>query len=111
MGLYLLNLSVDTIAHIPSYVPQDLSVNDQESIVELIVEKVLGFEDAIKETDDSEREEHNDKKNTKIDFLVYQATNSKDDPYRSRSDKRQYLNHNDLITSDYLAIDTPPPKI
>ena len=49
MGIYLLNISVDTKDPHPEYIPEDLSINDQESIVEIVVEKILGFENAIQE--------------------------------------------------------------
>ncbi|GGD51530.1 hypothetical protein GCM10011361_17820 [Muriicola marianensis] len=110
MGLYLLNLSVDTIEQVPSFSPQDLTVNDQESIVELVVEKILGYEDAIKETDDGDREEHNEKKNTKIDFLVWETSQRKADPYTSPSLKNRFLQPNSLLTAGFEAIDTPPPR-
>ncbi|WP_373017898.1 hypothetical protein [Muriicola sp.] len=110
MGLYLLNLSVDTIEQVPSFSPQDLTVNDQESIVELVVEKVLGYEDAIKETDDRDREEHNEKNNTKVDFLVWEATHRKADPFTSPSTKNRFLHPNTLLTAGFKAIDTPPPR-
>lgn len=110
MGLYLLNLSVDTIEHVPSSLTQNLSVNDQESIVELLVEKVLGYEDAIKEVNDYDREEHNEKKNTKIDFLVYELTDRKNHSIRSREKKHQFQYQKTLYTSEFTGIDTPPPK-
>ncbi len=110
MGLYLLNLSVDTIEHAPSSLPQNMSVNDQESIVELLVEKVLGYEDAIKEVDDNDREEHNEKKNTKIDFLVYELTDRRNHSIMSRAKKHQILYQKTLFTSEFKGIDTPPPK-
>ena len=43
MGLYLLNISVDTADPNPEHIPEDLSINDQESIVEIVVEKILGL--------------------------------------------------------------------
>lgn len=69
MGLYFLNTSVDTIDPNPEYIPEDLSINEQESVVEILLEKVLGFENAIVEYDDHDTEEHTKKKTTNIDFL------------------------------------------
>lgn len=69
MGLYFLNISVDTADLSPEYFSEDLTINDQESIIEIVVEKVLGYEDAIKEHDDHDREEHNFKTNLKIDLF------------------------------------------
>lgn len=34
------------------YIAEDLTFNDQESVIELVVEKVLGYENAIEEHDE-----------------------------------------------------------
>lgn len=57
MALHILNLSVDSPDLQPDHIAEDLSFNDMESIVEILLEQVLGIEDAIpeQEEDDSER--------------------------------------------------------
>lgn len=110
MGLYLLNISVDNIDPEPEHIPEDLSFNDQESIAEIVIEKVLGFEDAIKEYDDNDTDDHS-RKIVKIDFLFHEV---KSDPINHD----QVLKRN-LIFSDYEAclpkgfyeLDGPPPKV
>ncbi len=57
MTIHLLNLSVDAPDLTPSYIAEDLTINDQESVVELITETVLGFEDAFPEYDDEDGNE------------------------------------------------------
>ena len=57
MGLYLFNLSVDTSDPNPRHIPEDLSINDQESMVELVAEQILGMEDAFEEFDDTDSED------------------------------------------------------
>lgn len=76
MGIYLLNISVDIADPNPEYIPEDLSINDQESIVEIIVEQVLGYEDAIKEYDDNDSEDHNRKTNLKIELITQHLAES-----------------------------------
>ncbi len=111
MGLYLLNISVDTADPYPEHIPEDLSINDQESIVEIIVEQVLGYEDAFKEYDDPDKEDHNTKTNVKFDFTNHCIA-------------KVVLNYNTIITAqqnfpDYDTFlrkglhkqDIPPPKI
>jgi len=71
IGLHLLNISVDTADPNPEHIPEDLSINDQESIIEIVLEKVLGYEDAIKEYDDHDTEDHNKKTNVKIDLATH----------------------------------------
>ncbi len=79
LGLYLFNVSVDTADSNLSYVPEDLSFNDQESIVEMIVEQLPGYEDAIEEYDDNDSEKNSKKKNTKIDLFVQQQAAVQED--------------------------------
>lgn len=111
MGLYLLNISVDTADPSPEHLPEDLSFNDQESLVELVVEMIFGFENAIKEYDDHDTEEHNNKKNLKIDLVVH-FSNSKNE------DHLQLIKRNNLcrdyvarLTQGFNQLDGQPPKV
>lgn len=56
MALQIFNLSIDTKDSIPDNVPEDLTINDQESFIELVLEKFLGFENAVSEHDESDQE-------------------------------------------------------
>ncbi len=62
MAVYLLNISVDTADIYHEGIPENLSVNDQESIVELLIEQILGFEQAFTEYDDHDSSESWEKK-------------------------------------------------
>jgi hypothetical protein len=53
MAFYLLNISVDTPYLFQNDEVKHLTYNDQESIIEVLFEKVLGFEDVIPETEDA----------------------------------------------------------
>ena len=111
MGIYLLNISVDTADPYPDYIPEDLSYNDQESIVEIIIEKVLGFENAIEEYDDHDSEDHNKKKNVKIDFLVYESNKTESIIKYLKNKKQLFIRSKDQLTSGFKEIDSPPPKL
>jgi len=111
MGLYLLNISVDPVDPYPDYLSEDLSVNDQESIIEIIVEQVLGFEDALEEYDDPDSENQNTKKNVKIDlsaFIVSQKNQLQNQPIARIS---LHADYQDRLSSGFLEIDNPPPKV
>lgn len=111
LGLYLLNISVDTADPNPEHIAEDLSFNDQESIVEIIVEKVLGFENAIKEYDDHDTQDHNKKVNVKID-LISQHTVDFDFKQSIIASSRQKLSeYRTYLTNGFRQLDTPPPKI
>jgi hypothetical protein len=56
VALNILNFSIDAPdPHIQS-VQEDLSINDMESIVEIVLEKMLGLDDALAENDEQENE-------------------------------------------------------
>ena len=111
MGIYLLNISADLADPTLNHLPEDLSFNDQESIVELIIEQVLGYEDAIAEYDDHDTEDHNQKKNVKIDLffppiIACQAPRS----YSAVKQKPRCADAACLV-SGFKETDSPPPKV
>jgi hypothetical protein len=57
MAFLILNCSVDTPDAMPESVAEDLSYNDMESVIEIVIEQVLGFENAIVEYDDNDSED------------------------------------------------------
>jgi len=59
MAVYIFNFSVDAPDAQPDYVSEDLSYNDMESVVEILLEQVLGFENAIAEHDEKDTEDGN----------------------------------------------------
>ncbi|WPP52771.1 hypothetical protein [Catalinimonas niigatensis] len=110
MGLYLLNISVDTEDPNPQHIPEDLSFNDQESIVEIIVEKLLGFENAIEEYDDLDTEEQEQKNNIKIDLLVCSRPDTQLAQSAYTIKDQQFPEVEAHLTSGFQQINTPPPK-
>lgn len=76
MALYFLNCSVDAPDHFFKYERPANPINDQESIVEILVEKVLGFEHAIADCDAyDETQKMQVKKTISLDFflIAYQS--------------------------------------
>ena len=111
MGLYLLNISVDTADPNPEHIPEDISINDQESIIEIVVEKILGYENAIEEYDDNDTEEHNKNTNVKIDLTNHYTTEI-DLHKESRITIRQnFPDLNTFLANGFQKLDIPPPKI
>ncbi|SHH75347.1 hypothetical protein [Wenyingzhuangia marina] len=109
-GLYMLNISIDTTDPNPNYIPEDLSFNDQESIIEIVLEKVLGYEDAIEEYDDNDTENYTTKSSLKIDFIVY--TNNATSLEKSFFNlcRQKFIDDKSFLTSAYLELKNPPPK-
>ena len=91
--------------------PEDLSFNDQESLIELIVEKVLGYEDAIPEYDDSDpNQDTTIKSNVGVDHFVLPAFKSKlncqDSNNKNLSNSIYFL----YFPAHYLEVHSPPPE-
>lgn len=111
LGLYFLNISVDSPDPLPNKVPEDLSFNDQESIVELIVEKVLGFEDLISEVDDPDPEDHNSTMGFKMPIMIQYTGDSGLSPVLVACMNGKFYERHARFPMGYDPIDTPPPRI
>ena len=71
LAFYLLNCSVDAPDALRCNTKENLTYNEQESIVELVVEKALGFDNAIAEYDDTDADnETSFKKTFSVDFYL-----------------------------------------
>ena len=108
IALYLLNISVDAPDQLPGHFPEDLSFNDQESIVELVVEKLLGFENAIAECNDNDAEEHNSQGGKKI-TLYFPFDKSDSQPFLGPK-KQRHPDFEHFLTNGFHQLDVPPPK-
>ncbi|MCC4213062.1 hypothetical protein [Leeuwenhoekiella parthenopeia] len=111
MGLYLLNISVDPIDPNPEHIAEDLSINDQESIIEIVFEKVLGYEDAIKEYDDHDTEDHTKKAHVKIDLTTHSVLHNNLNKSFIDTAKKKFPNYTVNLKNGFQKLDIPPPKI
>lgn len=66
----MLNVCVDMPDAAPDYIPEDLTVNDQESLVEMVLEKGLDIENAIEEHDEPDDSNAQNFEMSK-DFKIY----------------------------------------
>ena len=112
MAIYFLNCSIDAPDIQILSQQENLKFNDQESIVELLVEKVLGFENAIIEQDDVDGSPQKSmKKSIYLDYFVFQDFNSYEEAFFNLdSNKKQFLPIQ-LFDSISLEITSPPPLI
>lgn len=111
MGFYLLNISVDSADLNPEHIPEDLAINDQESIIEIIVEQVLGYQDAFKEYDDHDTENHNHKRSIKTDLINHYLAVYNIKQVVIETKKQEFLYYNTSLTNDFQQPDLPPPKV
>lgn len=110
MALYLFNISVDPTDIQPGYMPEDLSFNDQESIIEFVVEKVLGYEHAFEEFDDPDTEEHNSAKQVKLELSIPCKDIEQLETFQFVVRRQNFSHDQESLSLGFFEIDTPPPK-
>jgi phosphate uptake regulator len=113
MAVHILNCSVDTPDAQPDSIAEDLSYNDIESISELVLEQILGFEDAIAEHDEHDTNDGYSFEIAKI-LLFFQTTHlsiyRQIIEYQDRTPNiLQYLNIN--FSQFHPEIVSPPPQV
>ncbi len=111
MGFYLLNISVDSPDIHPEYIPEDLTINDLESVIEIVFEQVLGFEDTFKEYDDHDTEDHNNKTNTKIDLTTHNTNELFSSQKSIITARKKFSDYNTILTKGFQKLNIPPPKV
>mgnify|MGYP003647337640 CR=1 FL=1 len=110
MGLYVLNISADTADHDPPHIAEDLTFNDQESMVEILVETVLGYEDTFEEFDDPDGEDQSKKSTQKID-LVFHNSSDLQRLYESIiGNESNFSNPRIILSLGFYQLDSPPPN-
>jgi hypothetical protein len=103
-------MSVDTPDAQPESVAEDLTVNDMESIVEIVLEKGLGIDNALEEHDEPNESDAQDFEMTKdVKFFSSQIKNSLINPEYIIS-KTQISFKEAFYSSCINEILAPPPK-
>lgn len=112
LAVHFLNISVDSEDIRPDYTAEDLSINDQESVVEIVLEQFLDIENAIAEHDESDTEGQNNKKGG-FNFELFSGNNlskSYANDLETKSAKQILSGSKHRINSGFHRIDTPPPR-
>ena len=106
VALQLVNVSIDPVD--PSHF-EDLSINEIESCIELVIEVVLGHDNAIQETEDHD---HSSFKpvNTFVLFNVSRVSHTFENSLEVVS-APGFIHNTSLIPSPTRAILLPPPKL
>lgn len=113
MALLLLNCSVDTgMLYYSNVDTKDIGFNHQESVIEIVIEQFLGFENAIPEFEDSETEQHGIiKKGQIIDtFILPNFMQAKHSLPHSLK-KANFIANSNHITNFFFKIPSPPPEV
>lgn len=110
MSLYVLNCCID----VPNshFVKEDLNLNKQESILELIIEKLLGFENAVAEYEDCDTDSNTSvKKNITIDVFVAPSHAIVIEKDYSGIGKQKPITESQKALIPFFEIHSPPPEI
>ena len=109
LALHFLNVSIDAPDRNPEYVAENLSINDQESIVELIVEKVFSMDNVFIEYDYTDHEDHTKKSNTKFEWITYNLLSFSISNVETVDSPVLSAYHETLLDGHKKQI-SPPPK-
>lgn len=107
MGLHMVNTSINTAEPIP----QDITFNDQETIVEMVVEQFLGFGNVMEETTNDDTEDCSLNNSSKTGFVTLFFIERNAHEPRFGIIKQGYPYFADCLTQGHLQYNTPPPKI
>ena len=112
MSFYLLNLSVDAVDTTPIYLSEDIRINDQESIIELLIEKVLGYDHAIPESENGDSDEKNDKKGlSKMEFPLTSTTYENHIFHRISEPENLFAPPEISLKIGFERAYSPPPEV
>ena len=110
IALYMLNICVDSPDLFPNQ-PENLNINDQESVIELVVEQVLDLGDVIPEYDDNDTEEHTSSKTSvNLDHFIVDKSSIALQQDFSLQKKQNTLFALANFRNLCLEVDAPPPK-
>lgn len=110
MALFLLNISVDTAEPYDHLLPEDLSINDQETIVEIVLEQFLGFEDAMEEYDDPGPSEQNKKRSASVDVLAMVTIHPHGYTSTLAATAMDFGDPGSFLANGFRQLSTPPPE-
>jgi hypothetical protein len=107
LALHFLNLSIDSRDSKPDNFPEDLSLNDIESITEFLTEIVFGWNGAFEEHDEKDSDEGG-----ALDFYKFYCSNqSLVIIHRTLSlSSKFYVGNVDAVAAPVKDIHSPPPR-
>jgi hypothetical protein len=111
MAAHILNCSVDMPDIQPDYIPENLSYNDMESIIEIVLEKVFKIENAIVEYDEKDTDDRIGFEIEKQFTFFYQRDIKYDPVFDNKLTAVVSINYLDqFFLQFHPEIVPPPPK-
>jgi hypothetical protein len=112
MALLLLNCGVDTSSIFAGSSLKHSSNNAQESIIEIVLEQLLGFENAIPETESEDMEQQSHvKKAQLIDIFIVPDFALNNGTLANEVKKTELAEIQQHLSKFYFKIPSPPPEI
>lgn len=110
MALHIFNLSIDAPDAQPESIAEDLSVNDIESVTELVLEKLLMIENAIPESDEKDTDDGSPLEIKKIEFFTNKIELIPLNQITANLSSFSTLQQDAFLKLLYYDITTPPPQ-
>lgn len=111
MGFYFLNICVDASDIHHNTIAEDLSLNEQESIIEIVVEKVLDLGDVFKEQDDQDLEDYSKKGISKLDLGFLQLDFPNKNSAIFSTSKNNFTLRKSFFSKPHYQVENPPPEV
>lgn len=108
MALHMLNICVDMPDAQPESVPEDLTINDMESVVEIVLEKGFEIDNAIEEHDEPDESNTGNFEMIK-DFKLYSNPLTSNFINPNAAAAKTFIIYNDFHYSSFINEITPPP--
>lgn len=109
MALHLFNICIDIEDYEANGLKEDLSFNDQETIVEFVLEKILDLGDVISEHDEQDTDAEK-KIDVKKIQLYYPSQIITHDQFISRKGSNFTYQFPDFCTRNF-DVHSPPPEL
>lgn len=108
-ALHFLNLSIDPKDPDPDSIPEDLTINDIESIAEFFAEVVFGWKNAFEEQDERDGDQGN-----ALDFFKFYCSNHSvsitQHTFSLSLSLKFHIRNSDTIIAPVKDIHSPPPR-
>ena len=109
--MQIFNLSVDAPDAQPRHVQEDLTINDMESIVEIILEKIFVIDDAIPEHDDADDENGSLRLKKSADFNYFNQAPKTEFSINSQKGIKHPFYADNCYQQFLPALISPPPEV
>lgn len=106
--LHFLDTSIDPVDPAPPFVPENLAINEIESIRELVAEVFLGLDDFYEERDEGDEDKTASVENPY--FFPSPGLAQELSPIALLLKKQDFSNRQGNVLQPWLPTSTPPPK-